>query len=107
LFALFVLLGVPGTVKKLEIDTAHFKGNFPHSCSVEGAFVPKDLNPVIALGWHQLLPRSLLQADKIHHFDVEPNEQNFVVTHIKLCIYPDGGVSRLRVWGVPALNAKY
>jgi allantoicase len=57
-----IQLGVPGTVKKLEIDTAHFKGNFPHSCSVEGAFIPKDLNPVIALGWHQLLPKSLLQV---------------------------------------------
>ena len=35
-----VRLGAPGVVRKIEIDTNHYKGNFPESASIEGALAP-------------------------------------------------------------------
>jgi len=99
---IIVKLGVPGKIKKIEVDTAHFKGNFPHQFSLEANFVQKDLNPVIALGWAELLPKNLLQADHVHEFALPESASQTVYNYVKLCIYPDGGVSRLRVWGTPA-----
>jgi allantoicase len=105
---IIVNLGRTGRVTKLEIDTNHFKGNFPESCSVEGALVSGerllavDFRDRTDIKWQELLPRTKLQAHHQHHFEkelrTEAAAQKF--NYIRLNIFPDGGISRLRVFGV-------
>jgi allantoicase len=107
-----IKLGRRGQVRKIEVDTNHFKGNFPESCMIEacdepsirGAGVPpagsRDSCPT--RGWWELLPRTKLAADKRHFFDLPAALASKPCTHVRLNIYPDGGVSRLRVHGVAA-----
>jgi allantoicase len=95
-----VRLGAPGIVRGLVVDTAWFTGNFPPYASVEGAEVegypsPAELS-VESVEWFPLLRRSSLQGDTANTFDVESERR---VTHVRLNIYPDGGVARLRVHG--------
>lgn len=97
-------LGCPGNVEKIEIDTAHFKGNFPDSCDLQAAYVKGGSADQIAtqsLYWRTLMPNQKLAADSIQTFDVDPDFGT--VTHVKLNIHPDGGVSRIRVHGKPAI----
>ncbi len=94
-------LGSPGTIRKIEVDTNHFKGNYPDLCSIEGCSASgastDDLTSSETL-WSEILPKTKLQGDTRHFFEKElsPIED---CTHLRLNIYPDGGVSRLRVWG--------
>lgn len=93
-------LGHAGTLKKIEIDTAHFKGNYPDRCAFEvfhGSQSEVLANPE-GLAWRPLLPETKLQADHQHFFEKELNQAG-PVTHVKLKIFPDGGISRLRCWG--------
>lgn len=97
-----VKLGHPGHIKKIEVDTNHFKGNFPDTCAIEGCFAPGaniDLLTWNAHTWTELLPRTKLQASHQHFFEHEVVQRG-PFSHVKLNIYPDGGVSRLRVHGV-------
>jgi allantoicase len=96
-------LGLPGCIRALEIDTAFFKGNFPESCSLEACRGPLDPAHVDRAGWETVLPRTPLQADHLNKFDSElvPQAATRVYDHVRLSIYPDGGVSRLRVWCDP------
>lgn len=99
---LILSLGKKGVVKKLTVDTAHFKGNFPDSCSVEGACINHDVDEVEELTsaqikWTPILGREKLQADHVHEFEALNNEGPF--THVRLNMFPDGGISRFRVWG--------
>jgi allantoicase len=80
-----VQLGTEATVRRIEIDTAHFKGNFPDTCSID------------AEGF-ELLPRTKLLADTRHIFIDELHDVG-PVTELRLNVFPDGGVSRLRVYG--------
>jgi allantoicase len=93
-----VMLGHPGTIERLVIDTIHFKGNAPGSCLVEAcrSNVAGDATP--ENGWQELLPRTPLQPDTLHTFEDELRDVG-AATHVRLNIYPDGGVSRLRVFG--------
>ncbi len=97
-------LGLPGAIRKIEVDTNHFKGNYPDTCSIEGCTAPDastdELNGP-QTRWTEILPMTKLQAHTRHFFDKElsPVEN---CTHLRLNIYPDGGVSRLRVWGTAA-----
>jgi allantoicase len=88
-----VQLAAEGVVKRIEVDTNHFKGNYPDTSSIEGtrAFASDE--------WFDILPRTKLQAHTRHLF-IDELEQNGPVTHLRLNVYPDGGVSRLRVFGV-------
>lgn len=91
-----VRLGAEGTITRVEIDTSHFKGNYPESCSLEGAVLnDEDLN---AVEWKELLPMSKLQAHTRHHFTDKVVKLG-PITHVRLNIFPDGGVSRLRLFG--------
>ncbi len=95
-----VRLGVPGVVKGVVVDTSWFTGNYPPQASVEGASVegypsPDDLEQA---EWTTLLPRSDLKGDSENRFEVSEEGR---VTHVRLSIYPDGGVARLRVHGEP------
>jgi allantoicase len=95
-----IKLGTPGRIRRLEIDTAHFKGNFPESCSLEScnaADVPLETMQDPAFTWKSVLARTKLQAHTRHFFD-EVMETG-LASHVRFNIFPDGGVSRLRVYG--------
>src|ERR1044071_1573434 len=98
-----IRLGMPGTIRRVEVDTAHFKGNFPESCSLEARQWPvESLAPgesYLALaGWRELLPRTALQAHTRHFYEAELSDTG-AATHALFRIYPDGGISRLRLYG--------
>jgi allantoicase len=90
-------LGHRGRVRKIELDTAHFKGNYPDRASVEALDGKLPDDPSRA-AWKPLLPEQKLQADHQHSYEKELLDAG-PATHVKLNIIPDGGVSRLRVWG--------
>ena len=95
-----IKLGARGHIKRLEIDTSWFKGNFPESCSLEAcdareASVEKLQDPEFV--WKPVLPRTKLQAHTRHFFDEVADAG--AVSHLRFNIFPDGGVSRLRVFG--------
>ena len=92
-------LGTTGTIDEIEIDTAHFKGNFPDMCSIQAAVVEKGFDLNLAEKWKEILPKQKLSADAIHTFSSEIIKDFGPVNAIRLNIYPDGGVSRLRVLG--------
>ncbi|MBI2428400.1 MAG: allantoicase [Ignavibacteriales bacterium] len=96
-----IKLGVPGTVSKIEVDTNHFKGNYPDSCSIEFCNehnFPVDGMTMHDIEWKELLPKTKLKPNSRHFFEKELQKAG-IATHVRLNIFPDGGVSRLRVWG--------
>ena len=94
-----IKLGRAGTIERVEIDTSHFKGNFPDSCSLEAANIGES-SIIENAEWSPLLERTKLQAHTRHHFADELKQVD-VVTHVRFNIFPDGGVSRLRLFGRP------
>jgi allantoicase len=99
-----VKLGVPGTIRRIEVDTAHFKGNYPESCSLEGADMANSEPDAVpeSPSWREILPRTKLNANARHVFQKELASAG-KVSHVRFHIYPDGGVSRLRLLGAPAV----
>ncbi|KAJ1496135.1 allantoicase [Baffinella frigidus] len=99
-----IQLGTPGVVTIAEVDTMHFEGNYPESCLIEGALVAPGapFNPDQAT-WTTLLPRTRLTANSAHKFDKLLSAA--AVSHVRLSIYPDGGVARLRFWGTPSTKS--
>jgi allantoicase len=94
-----VKLGAPGRVETVEIDTAHFKGNYPESASLEGCVAPRaSLGELVEASWEELLPRTKLRPDARHLYSKQLRSRG-PFTHVRLRIYPDGGVSRLRIHG--------
>jgi allantoicase len=92
-------LGSPGTIASVEIDTAHFKGNYPDRASLEAAmFDTADAATGDSGAWQTLLPETKLDMDRQHFFEDEVQAIG-TVSHVRLSIYPDGGVSRLRLRG--------
>jgi allantoicase len=94
-----VRLGLPGIPRGVVVDTRHFRGNYPESCSIEACAVdghpaPADLS---GTAWTEILPHSPLQGDSRNVFPIQKDLGR--VTHLRLNIYPDGGVARLRVHG--------
>ena len=99
-----VQLGKPGKIAQIEVDTEHFKGNYPASCKIKATFAPGASSEMLSAAeypWQPLLENSLLSADKKHIFQ-NLNTQPDLISHVKLEIYPDGGVARFRVRGAPA-----
>ncbi len=99
-------LGCPGLISHVEIDTAHFKGNFPDSAEVRAVGV-KDVTNIESESehWPVLLPETKLCADAVHNFEDELVDIG-VISHVRLNIFPDGGISRLRVVGKVARDEK-
>lgn len=96
-----IALGAPGEIERIEVDTAHFKGNYPDRCSIQAAFVDGGTDQSLitqSMFWPVLLPEQALSMDAIHTFGSEIARLG-PVSHIRLNIFPDGGVSRLRLWG--------
>jgi allantoicase len=98
---LILRLGAAGTVRRVEVDTNHFKGNYPDSCMIEGVHMPGASAERLAdefTQWVGVLAQTKLSASKRHFFQKEVIPQG-PITHVRLNIYPDGGVSRLRLFG--------
>jgi allantoicase len=99
---LLLRLGTPGHVRKIEIDTSHFKGNYPDAASLEACLSPgATLADLAAATWLQLLPATKLRASHRHYF-ARTLRPVGAVSHLRLNIFPDGGISRLRVHGTLA-----
>jgi allantoicase len=91
-------LGFPGLVRGVVVDTSFFTGNFPEACSIDAVAVPgsPDETALLAAAWTEILPRVTLKGDAPNPFAVASES---AWTHLRLNIYPDGGVARLRVHG--------
>ena len=88
-----VRLGVEGIVRRVEIDTSFFKGNYPDTCSIES-------------GGKEILPRTKLLPDTRHIF-VDELQAAGPVRELRLNVFPDGGVARLRVYGTATETARW
>jgi allantoicase len=121
---LILQLAVRGNIEKILIDTCHFKGNYPNAFALEGTvltseqaantaaltadshldarFDKGEVTEQLNIEWTPIIERSALFADREHTFkdEVIAKEQSF--THVRLKMYPDGGISRIRLWGFPA-----
>ena len=99
---LIIKFGKSGLIKKLEIDTHHFKGNYPDTCSIQTANITKNLSNKLIVNnsknWKFILNKSKLSAHKKHLFKkflTKRNKENY----LRINIYPDGGISRIRAFG--------
>jgi allantoicase len=106
-----VRLGVEGEIRRIEVDTAFFKGNYPESCSIEATVIEEREGGVSAdaaaavAPWRTTLERTALQPDHLHVFEREL-AGGVVATHVRFNIFPDGGVSRFRVFGRPTSGGR-
>ncbi len=95
-----VKLGLPGSVRGIVIDTKYFTGNYPEEASVDA--ITFDGNPSVTrlmsddVLWDPLLPRMKLEGNTLNYFAVDGKTR---ATHLRLNIFPDGGVARLRIHG--------
>ncbi|XP_023680647.2 allantoicase [Paramormyrops kingsleyae] len=104
-------LGHPGVVSLVEIDTNYFKGNFPDWCKIEACQLTREEEEEQHVKWkwrsdggclwRALLSQQKLKAHHRHFFSGDTLQPTEVVTHVRLIIAPDGGVSRMRLWGHP------
>lgn len=96
-----IRLGLQGSIRYVEVDTSHFKGNFPESCSLEACSI-ESADEIkltdLTSDWKVVLPRTTLQAHSLHRFSKELEDVG-PATHVRFNIFPDGGVGRLRVYG--------
>src|SRR5439155_7470587 len=100
-----VRLGTKGVVRRIEVDTRHFKGNAPGACSLDACSADSDREALEGSNdtrafWRELLPRTPLEPHARHTFEDEVPAIGDV-THVRFNIYPDGGVGRLRLFGRP------
>jgi allantoicase len=96
-------LGHSGRIQRVDIDTAHYKGNYPHQVSIQGALLGPDPDADLesqCLAWPLLLELQYLKADSVHRFGVELRELG-PISHVRVNIHPDGGLSRVRLFGQP------
>jgi allantoicase len=93
-----IRLGAPGLIHGLDIDTAFFVGNYPPHASVDACSIDgyPDAAALAAADWESILPRSPLNGDSRNLFPVDAKRR---YTHVRLTIFPDGGVARFRVHG--------
>ena len=91
-----IKLGIPGKISEIEIDTAFFNGNQPEFASIDVCFSKNS-----KFKWQKLLKKKKLKANSIHKFKVKDNK---IINFIRLNIFPDGGVARLRLLGDLTVN---
>ena len=97
-----IKLGSPGVISTIEVDTSYFTGNFPPFFSLEGCYsseIPNDDDD-----WILLKTKTSLIGDKKNNFDIKSTK---TVNYIRLQIFPDGGVARLRLYGSIAKSKKF
>ena len=90
-----IRLGMPGRIAGIEIDTRHFTGNFPPEAAVEACRYDGEV-PDDQVEWVPIVEKRRVQGNRQHFSNVDSQHS---WTHIRLHIFPDGGVARLRVWG--------
>ncbi|KDQ57822.1 hypothetical protein JAAARDRAFT_156860 [Jaapia argillacea MUCL 33604] len=93
-----IKLGAPGYLSQAEIDTANFKGNFPESCELHALTSPDLIPTVEEQQWTPILPLTQLGPHRRHFFQLE-NVDGKAFTHVRVTIYPDGGIKRVRIMG--------
>lgn len=101
---IIVRTGKPGMIQKIEIDTCHYKGNYPDVCWIDATYAPGANIDILTwpdYQWTEILAKTKLKPDNRHFFEKEI-KQSGPWTHIRLNIAPDGGISRMRVHGVLA-----
>lgn len=100
-----VQLGVTGTIHRVVVDTAHFKGNYPPEISVEATWVDgsPDEDTLQQAEWTTVVPRSAAAGDTANSYDSAGDR---VYSHVRLNIFPDGGVARLRVFGTAVADPR-
>ena len=91
---LIIKLGKAGSISKVDVDTSHFNGNQPSMISLEGC--NSKLKNIKNFNWKTLINKKRTKANSHHLFNVSSKS---IFTHIKLNIFPDGGVARLRLYG--------
>src|ERR1700683_5284798 len=96
-----VRLGCQGIVHQVIVDTSFFTGNYPAEISVEAALAegypsPAELAGDAGLRWYELVPRTAVEGNSLNSYPVDDRRR---WSHLRLSIYPDGGVARLRVHG--------
>ncbi|TIC06751.1 Allantoicase [Wallemia mellicola] len=100
-----VQLGAAGYIQYAEIDTCHFKGNFPARVAVEGIYAPEGPpTEYDTQGWTQLLPSQVSVGPHAQHY-FQTSQAELLVTHVRITIFPDGGLKRVRLVGSRALPA--
>ena len=99
---IIIKFGKPGIIDRLEIDTHHFKGNYPESLTVQSAFITDKTNSNKILAnsqnWKTFLEKTKLKPHKKHLFKSKINKKN-KINCLKINIFPDGGISRIRAFG--------
>ena len=99
---IIIKFGMPGIIRKLEIDTHHFKGNYPDSLTIQSALIPNKVKSKKILGsskkWKLLLGKTKLKPHKKHSFKSKTSNKN-KVNCLRINIFPDGGISRIRAFG--------
>ncbi len=99
---LIIKCAAPGKIKNIQIDTHHFKGNYPDRCSVQGAYIDRKISSKSIINnskkWKFLLNKVKLFANKKHSFK-NKSMKNKKINYIKINIFPDGGISRIRAFG--------
>jgi allantoicase len=103
-----VRLGQVGVLKKIEVDTAHYKGNYPDVCWLEACHRPGEHIDVMNcdnIEWTLVLEKTKLKADHRHYYESEIKAAG-PFSHVKINIAPDGGISRLRVHGLVGASAQ-
>ena len=91
---LIIKLGKPGSISKVDIDTSHFNGNQPSMISLEGC--NSKSKKLKDLKWKVIIRKKKIKANSHHLFNTN---SKLIFTHIKLNIFPDGGIARLRLYG--------
>src|SRR2546426_860136 len=101
-----IRLGLPGMLRGIVVDTAHFKGNYPECCSLEACDLDSaaGIEQLTSAEWTEVLPQSPLKGDCENLFAIEARRG---ATHVRFNIYPDGGVARIRVYGEVEANLPY
>lgn len=89
-----IQLGHPGIIHGVDIDTSHFTGNYPPAAAIDACYC--DTSPDADTQWVNIVPSLDLQGDSHHYIEVNSDEP---WTHLRLNIFPDGGIARLRVYG--------
>jgi allantoicase len=98
---LIVELGARGTAALVEVDTNHFKGNFPEGLSLDGIDAPgaRMTELIASSGWAPLLDQTRLSPHARHFFRTDALRPHRALSHVRINIFPDGGLSRFRLWG--------
>jgi allantoicase len=93
-----VRLGARGVARGVDVHTAFFTGNYPESCAIDACDRPgtATVEELMQSPWREVLPRTPLEGDAHNLFAIEHAP---AATHLRLRIFPDGGVARLRVHG--------